>query len=294
MKILLSAIIYCILTYPAIAQTSIPASGKYQNDLAGGNFKGKVKTCTSYFYEKPKDGEINATTAWRFKTVVAYNKQSNILSISASNNHANDSAELRSKYTYDKTGRIILVTEGKGKIIDSSVYRYNTNHKLTEDIWFGKNVMFHIIYNAYGRRDTTFIYDVIGKLMSLVTYYYDKAGNNIETDRHESDGKLQSKEVYQYDDRKNMLENIRIDANNNRTGKTTYQYDKNGDKIMQTDSNIIYIRGSGPSSNNKNDTEGNARFFTYAQYDKAGNWLQQDEQFNGVIIRRVRRTIEYE
>jgi len=293
MKILLSAIICCILIYPAAAQTTIPASGKYQNDLAGGNFKGEVKTCISYFYEKPKDGEINTTTEWRFKTAVVYNKQGNILSISSNNNHANDSIGLISKYTYDKAGRTISVADGKGKVIDSSVYSYNAYHRLIEDVWFGKTVMAHIIYNDHGRRDTTFTYDVRSKLMSVVTSYYDKAGNNIETDRQEPGGKLQSREVYRYDDHKNMLEDIRIDANNNRTGKTTYQYDENGDKIMQADSNIIYIRGSGPSSNN-NNTESNVHFFKYAQYDKAGNWLHQDELFNDVIIRRIKRTIEYE
>jgi len=90
-----------------------------------------------------------------------------------------------------------------------------------------------------------------------------------------------------------MLENIRIDANNNRTGKTTYQYDNNGDKIMQADSNIFYIRGTAPSVSNKKSSESSGHIFRYTEYDKAGNWQQQDEVFNDVVIRRTTRTIEY-
>jgi len=170
MKILLLAVICCILIYPAIAQTTVPASGKYQNDLAVGNFKGRVKGCTSRFYERPKDGEIDTTTDWRYITSWVYNEQGNILSESAGNNHISDSLKLRMKYTYDRAGRTISVMEGNGKLIDSSVYSYNANHKLIEDVWFGQKVHFHFIYNARGRRDTMLTYDIVGKLTSVVIF----------------------------------------------------------------------------------------------------------------------------
>lgn len=266
--------------------------GKYQNDLLNERLKGKVKLCTEYFYEKPDNKELDKTSAWNYKSRISYNKEGNTTTIDSYNDYTTNNVVNTMMYTYDIEGRKVMTQNNKGHIISSSVYSYNLNHRLIEDISSGTHVNFHIIYNNYGLRDTMYVYNIVGKLNSKVIYHYDKANNKIEEDRYKPDGSLSNKEACKYDKHRNKIEEIKFDAKGIRTGKTTHQYDVEDNEIMKTDSNIIYIGGTGGRGNNQeNNTY--AHIYKYYGFDKAGNWLQQNEVIDNHIIRIIKREIEY-
>jgi len=287
MKKLLLIAICCCCIYIASGQT-VPASGKYQNDLATDHLKGSIKSVESFFYSKPIVGSLTNITEWRWKDGIVYNKQGNIISnvTKTINNNGTDTTFTK----YDEQGRAISTTDRSGKIRTRSVYSYNDKHQLVENLLFSATMTMRIVYNEEGQRDTFYNTDIVSKPYSMRVYTYNKVLKTEYEDVYVHDS-LESKKIYKFDANGNKIEEIYLDPNNKRTGKSTYQYDNNGNMTMWADSSIMYSRGVVYDPISK--SYGSVRYFYYPEFDKAGNWLQKDEFMYNIIVSRVKRKIEY-
>jgi len=300
MKILLPILACCIIALAASSSpghlitrpTAIPIE----------HLKGKVKSVTTYTYDSVKTGR-QIDSGWIFKTTELYNVNGKM---TASNLQSPKHPTSVMLYQYNGDGRETVVTDGTGKERHRSEYGTSASGNLVQKQLYGGKMMLMIVYNKNNQRDTTFNYDVIGKLTAKMFYHYDGNSNlsEVVTNRASRQNLVLTptglktndsggyRDVYTYDRDHNELSETRYDADGKPQNGHRYTYDKYNNVVMQVDSNDFYIGGFAPYTNSKTG-DLHTRSFSYPVIDQHGNWLQQDALLNGVAVKTMKRKIEY-
>jgi YD repeat-containing protein len=265
------------------------ASNLDRSDLSIENFEGKVKKVVTYNKEYGGDSAISS------KWVSHYNIQGNTSEYSFYYIREVEKLFMSGRYTYDTHGRKISTSNELGEVICSSVYGYNSKHNLTERIYFrpDKHASLYIVYNRRNARDSLFSYDSPGKFSWSAVYAYDTEGNLIEETTYKSDGATNYKTLAKYDSNHHKLQEA-VYSSKGKDRWATFRYDDNGNVIMVIDSNEIRS-GGGPGiiPIHNIGLHGSTKTFIYNNFDKAGNWLENQELINGVLFRTNKREIEY-
>ncbi|MFI5159942.1 MAG: hypothetical protein ACHQHN_01635 [Sphingobacteriales bacterium] len=269
-------------------------SGKYQNDLAERNLKGKVKLCIEFVYHEPK---INDTidTGWVYKTISSFDLKGKSQSWYLCDGAPNYRTEMAMTSSYDKEGREVDTKDSLGKIISRSTYNRNAENNLIESYWseLSSKPMFKIIYNHFGRRDSMYCYNIAGGFMGTVIYRYNKSNDMIEELRYSRNSKLTGKEIYYYNKTNLKISEMHYDSLGTKTGKMTYAYDDYGNMIMEIDSNNMYIGGERVFSVDPNNKDILIFKCSYGNFDNHHNWLREDMFYNNKIVKTFKRKIDY-
>jgi hypothetical protein len=296
MKMLLILFI-CLISLCVLSFSIQVPSGKYQNDLVAGNLKGKVKSCTKFFYDTYKSGD-NIDSDYNYQLKSIFDVHGKTFSSMMSGNPAKKpiSQTLSFFPTYDEEGRNTINKDQTGQIVGFSIYTRNEKNNLVEAFSTRPNspVMLKIIYNNKGDRDTMYQNDASGKFMGKVIYHNNKNHDLIEEDEFYTNKEWSYKTIFNYDKNHNKIDEIRYDTKNANGTRTSYGYDDYGNMIMERDTSTeIYIGGNRIFS--VDPTNKNYLIFKckYSNFDSHKNWLRQDMFYKDSIAKTVKRVIEY-
>ena len=254
-----------------------------KNDLAKKNLKGNIKSREVLVYAaKIKNGYVtNGATKGGIKTL--YNAFGNKVEL----------------VTYDE----------KQSIVSTWEYTYDASNRLLESKYSGDNVRRNITYHYNDKNQLMSSEEAVNeKVVKKMTYLYDKAGNEIETEASFVESKGKSKSQHAYDDKGYLRETNIYDEKNALQLKQLYTYNDAGQEIQQS----IFTDNNTPSYKRKStyDAKGNkikdAAFTgdgvvnpsdTYQykyEYDENGNWTTQiRSNYNGVADQFIEQKIIY-
>jgi hypothetical protein len=178
---------------------------KHKTDLDLNHLKGRVKTCTEFYYYNSSGTQKNKLSS-------------------------------RDVYDYNSKGYLIAVSSYLGKsdtISEKWTYLYYNRDRKIEEKGYGYNN--RLTYTRRYKCDTN--WEKLFSSDSIVddwqTFYkYDNNGNNVEEDRFKDGMVFERKLMYKYDTTDNLIEeDDYLYANDTITDKLFYKYDSNGNVI---------------------------------------------------------------
>jgi len=213
----------------------------------------------------------------------------NVKSIAESyNKDSKDTTDFKTYYAYNTDGNMVeKKLYNKGILLYNADFIYNDNGKLVEKNTFASDsLQDKISYNLDGSGNITGSIDSNFKSHTIVksTYTYDNQNNLIEADAWNSadtqKNPLTFKNGFKYDNKNNVIEEDHFDIKGSLGEKITSTYDDDG--------NLISIEIYNPSGNPATQK------LTYKyDFDKTGNWINQQIFNNGSLLRIKKRDIEY-
>ena len=268
--------------------------GRYQNNLKGFNLKGPVKTCITYFYEKPQT-DTGITQGSGYNLIVSYRPDGRALGFYLSDTITQKNI-VGWSIVYNKKGREISNQNTSGKVISTTKYKTNKQHNLVEIQYTDRHrISSKIIYSAQGLPDTVYGNDNAGVLMNKTVYRYSAPNIVIEKSTYDASGKFKQKVIFGRDNIGRNISETTYDDKDSVTFKVTYAYDEHDNVIMERDSseNSIHIGGFYVYEWPTGKYDISLRTSRFFNYDKYGNWLQEDVLIRGVPAKTIKRKIEY-
>ncbi len=280
------------LTLLLLFVTSIAFSQiKSNNDLKKMNLKGKVKSIAF-------SGSINLSH--NFHKVAPH-----VLK---------DSKPYTSKIIFNKFGHIIYAASAIEKIKYNQMFKnsYDSNNNVIETVCYsvkaiGKKVKRKVrtdidsatFVNKYFYNDKS---QLTSALMNanltnvyVLTYEYDKQGNEILIKRYDSvhvpnEKHLASKAYFTYDKNGNVLTKEYFNKNDLRDNIEGFEYDENNNVAVNT---YDYFNGFN-NNNEKQPMYWSAPTKTYTYVvDNKKNWISMTEYINDKVVYRTTREIKY-
>jgi len=244
-------------------------AGEEKTDLQNERLKGKVKSCTTYNHEinSPKFLKVFNSEIKQDINTTFYNTKG-----------------YRTKMMYS-------IVDKNDKVIRYFSRTYDTKNRQTKSSEVHKTV-----YNNIGKRDSVFGVNKAGKLTLIDVFQYDKKNNLVIAYRYINDneiyiGKKVYKVLYKYDKFDNLIEEIDLGKKGERVSKKSYQYDSRGNILLEIDSAVMRIGNENMLTKNKNDIY--TVSYTYKNFDRADNWLQQTTVVNNERSYSTTRIIKY-
>ncbi|HTA27813.1 MAG TPA: hypothetical protein VK809_08490 [Bacteroidia bacterium] len=181
---------------------------KHKNDLDKYHLKGRVKTCTEFYYYNNSGTQKNKLSS-------------------------------RDVDDYNSKGYLIAVSSYFGKsdtILEKWTYLYNNRDKMIEEKGYGYNnrLTYTRRYNCDSNWVKLFSIDSI--VDDWKTFYkYDTKGNMIEEGCYKNNMAFNEKFIYQYDALDNLIEEDDYLYNKDSlTQKLFYKHDTNGNEIERS------------------------------------------------------------
>lgn len=262
---------------------------KYQNDVKAANLKGKVKSCSSYYYPSPQTG-ININRGWQYCETRNYRTDGKIESFLYVDSVKVKQPRFGLFYSYDGEGRQLTEKDINGKLLDSSTYKTNKQGQLEEYNYSGITV-----YNKQGLLQAFYI-NTQGVRILQCANHYDKQEHIIESLLYGEDGKLTETIKYKMDALGRKITEETYDPQNTLTLKISYIYDNHNNVIIQKDSSATdarYVGGFVAHEDLTPDGKITQTVSRYKFYDKHGNWLLWDILYKGKVVKTVKRQITY-
>ncbi len=151
----------------------------HENNSISENLKGKVKSCTSYYYEEYKVGSA-IDSNYSYKIIETFTDRGNILSefIAERSQKKSRLNFAFTNYFYDNKERTVKAKDESGKTLSTSIYILNKDKSFTEIYSVGSHnrVIIKIIYNYKRLRDTMYNFDEAGKFISKTVISTTKNG----------------------------------------------------------------------------------------------------------------------
>ena len=109
---------------------------------------------------------------------------------------------------------------------------------------------------------------VRGDIESRNKYYFNEAGNVVESAHYNFDGSLNSKMVYKYDSAGNPIESASYESNGSLDNKWVHKYDSAGNMVEET----------------SYDPDGSLRYKSIYKYDSSGNIIEETKYSSEALV----------